>query len=206
MNGMGNETVLLSRLIDSINTGDVLYDIGASLGIHTVFMAKKTGLSGKVLAFEPECQSYEALKKNIQLNGLTNTFLFNVALGREFGNGTLASKGGTGDFSLLSDRGNGNGAQVPIVCGDTFVLQNALPFPNVVKIDVEGYELYVIEGLENTLRRSECRMVCCEIHPKLLPSSVSLDEFFELLRRYGFAQIESHMRGNTIHAFCSKAI
>lgn len=204
MNGMGNETILLRKLLDSIRAGDVLYDIGASLGIHTVFMAKKTGKHGKVFAFEPEYHSYEALKKNVRLNGLNNIFVFNVALGREFGNGTLASKGGTGDFSLLENCGDGNGVQVPIVCGDTFILQNGLPLPNVVKIDVEGYEPYVVQGLENTLKRPECRILCCEIHPELLPSGVSLDEFFELQRRCGFTHIESYTRSCAIHVFCRK--
>jgi len=49
-----DETILLGQLLNILKQGDVAYDIGANIGIHTIFMAKKVGCSGHVYAFEPE--------------------------------------------------------------------------------------------------------------------------------------------------------
>jgi hypothetical protein len=60
--------------------GDVVYDIGSNIGICSVLAARKTGLTGQVLAFEPVAETYAHLQDNLQLNNLTNARAFRVAL------------------------------------------------------------------------------------------------------------------------------
>jgi len=52
------------------------------------------------------------------------------------------------------------------VSGDEFVLSGAFPIPTVLKLDIEGAEKVALEGLSETLRRDECRLVYVEVHPK----------------------------------------
>jgi len=203
--GMGDERMVLKELIEALDIGDVAYDVGASIGIHTLFMAKKVGQKGQVIAFEPEAGSFESLRKNIRLNELNNVTPFQRALGSDFAESMLYSRGVTAGFSLLEGVKGTQGQRVKIIPGDSLVETDKLPFPKVVKIDVEGYELYVIRGLEKALRRKECRMVCCEIHPTMFPEDMKPQTITDLLKSFGFERIESQVRGETIHVFCYRS-
>jgi FkbM family methyltransferase len=195
------ERHVLSFLLKWLNPGDVAYDIGAYLGVHTVFMAKRVGKNGQVVAFEPETQSYEALVKNLNLNSLENVTSLKVALGAEFGEGVLYYDN---CFNLMG-RGINLGSKVKIVPGDYLVKSQDLPLPKVVKIDVEGCEYYVIYGLQNTLKQATCKTVCCEIHSMLLPSDIKPQMVIDLLKSFGFTHKETHPRGETFHVFFSKS-
>ena len=203
--GMGDETTALKKLLSYINFLDVIYDIGANIGIYTVFMAKKTGPQGKVVAFEPESISFISLQENINLNLLNNVIPIKVALGSDFSQRGLYSNGATGDFSLLDKSKKRFFQKVTIVDGDVFIRQRNLPLPDVVKIDVEGYEYYVLQGLKKALIEKKCRLVFCEIHSTLLPKQITSEDVISLLRSYGFNKVEVYPRGETLHAFCYKS-
>ena len=76
--------------------------------------------------------------------------------------------------------------------------------PRLVKIDVEGAEYGVIRGLSGTLSHPSCRMVCCEIHPPLLPSGVTQDAVLALLRDLGFDKMEVREFGRWSVAVCCR--
>jgi FkbM family methyltransferase len=202
--GMGDERVALKELLDEIVAGDVVYDIGASIGIHTIFMAKKSGPSGRVVAIEPEVNSFVSLIENISLNGLNNVIPIQLALGDTPSEKALYSQGATGVFSLIERRRDKASQKVKIVTADALVKDRNLPLPNVIKIDVEGYEYYVLKGLEGALKQARCRYVFCEVHPAALPKGIEPDAVKELLRGYGFNQCQIHSRGETLHLFCRK--
>ncbi len=202
--GMG-ESDVLEKLLRAARSGEVIYDIGASLGTHTIFMAKKVGENGRVIAFEPEAKSYERLKTNIEINDLKNVIAMNIALGDSLSEGFLYGYGGGyGSFNLMRQGKDISTEKVKIVPGDILVENKRFPFPNLVKIDVEGYEYAVIRGLQKTLRDETCRMVCCEIHPAMLPKEITSDDVINLLKSYGFNRIETYPRGVTFHVFCYK--
>jgi len=198
--GFRDERSVLDCLIQAIQLGDIAYDIGANIGTHTIFMAKKVGRHGNVIAFEPNIQNYERLQLNIILNGLKNVDLKQIALGHVFREGMLYNKGVCS--SLVASQKDSVGHKVKIEPGDHFVRSENLPLPKVVKIDVEGYEYAVIRGLRETLNNKICQMVCCEIHPVILPKGITPDDVIHLLKSLGFNRIETYPRGEIIHAFC----
>lgn len=202
--GLGDEREFLLHVLHKLRNGDVAFDIGASLGVHTVFMAKKVGKQGQVISFEPEDTSFSSLEGNIRLNSLQNIELIKTALGNDFSEGWISSEGGTADFSILHKEKDRASSKVSIVPGDFFVQQKKIAIPKVVKIDVEGYEYYVMQGLEKTLKNNKCEMVCCEIHPLLLPDGIMVADVMDLLKEFGFDCRESSPRGKTIHAFFYK--
>jgi len=202
--GMGDERELLERILDELNPDDAAYDIGASIGIHTVFMANKVGKKGRIISFEPENTSFSSLQENVELNSLHNIDLIKCALGDSFSEADLYSGGTTADFSLINKKRDTALSKVKVIPGDALVEERNLPLPDLIKIDVEGYEYSVIQGLKRTLSHRVCRALCCEVHPTLLPEGISDKSVYELLKSMGFKRIESHLRGKTIHAFCYK--
>jgi len=202
--GMG-EYKVLNKLIQTIQPGDTCWDIGASLGAHAIFMAKKVGKNGQVVAFEPDTKSFEKLEANINLNGLNNIMLLKIALGGCVEEGYLKSYGGGfGAFSMTEFENNKMLEKVNIVSGDILIAQKILPNPMIVKMDVEGYEYATLKGMEKALTNKLCRMVCCEVHPEILPVSIKPKMVVKLLESYGFNQIETVARGTTFHLFCFK--
>jgi len=199
----GGEGHVLKYLLTWLKPDDVAYDIGAYIGSHMIYMAKCVGENGRIVAFEPERQRYELALTNINLNNLKNVTLFEVALGAEFGEAFLHSD--TGHCLNLMNFGNSLGQRVKIVPGDFLVKTQGLPSPKILKIDVEGYEYYVICGLQNTLRQATCQALCCEIHPTMLPPDIKPQKVIDLLKSLGFTHIETHPRGVVFHAFCSKS-
>lgn len=201
-NCLGDERATLKKLLDTIVPGDTIYDIGANIGVQTVFMAKKTGTGGRVIAIEPEFVSFSSLNANIALNKLENIKAIQIALGKDNLESKLYSDRATGDCSLVNKRKARPFQETIVMPGDLLVEKYNLSLPHIVEIDVEGYEYYVIEGLKNTLSQDKCKLVFCEIHPFMLPCHISVKDCVELLKSYGFKRIETYKRGDTLHTFC----
>lgn len=91
-----------------------------------------------------------------------------------------------------------------VVYGDNFVEEQKLRLPRAVKVDVEGYEYAVIRGLTRTLANPQCKIVCCEVHPHLLPPPQTPGMVLDLLERLGFQRIETHPRTKDFHAWAFK--
>jgi FkbM family methyltransferase len=179
-------------LDDKLRAGDVVYDIGSNIGICSVFAARKVGASGQVVAFEPALETYINLNDNMQLNGLTNARAYQVALGDYNGEAGLF----TGDdllFSSLVTSRNGQekSHSVRVVEGDRFREEEKLPAPDVVMIDVEGFEKGVMSGLRQTLVSPKCRAVIAEVHPTLLPSGVTGDDIPRILSSCGYTKVDT---------------
>jgi FkbM family methyltransferase len=207
MGGGGyGEKHILERLISSLRLGDIVYDIGSHVGLYTIFLAKAVGSQGRVIAFEPETQNYKHLLKNLkQLNSLTNIRVFQKALGGQNGKRKLYLGEDTANASLVRPySGKETYELVEIVNGDRFVEIKDLPIPRLVKIDVEGYEYNVIEGLRHTLADTACEFACCEIHPQLLPTEIKEEQILELLKSLGFNHIEVYRRGTEYHVLAQK--
>src|ERR1043165_1953864 len=73
---------IIGALFERVTSGDTYWDIGASIGLYSVLLAKAVGEKGAVVAFEPEPRSFQRLEQNVALNRLNNVRLFRNALGR----------------------------------------------------------------------------------------------------------------------------
>lgn len=204
--GLGHEQHVLEKFLSRLRPDDVVYDIGSNYGIYAVLVAQRVGLNGKVIAFEPDSEAFEHLEQNLRLNSLVNVRPFRLALGDDCRKAQLFLGEFTGDSSLVGPRVGRRGAEeVEVIEGDRMVERERLPIPREVKIDVEGNEFAVIHGLRRTLARPECELVCCEVHPQLLPDGKKPEQVIDLLKSLGFAQTEVYERGSTeFHVFAHK--
>jgi FkbM family methyltransferase len=202
-----DEEDFFTALASVLREGDAFFDVGSNLGKFAVTFAKVVGASGSVVAFEPELRCFDRLEENIRLNGLANVRAFRKALGQEDGEGKLlvAGTNNTGS-SLLPVHSVASSATetVDVVPGDRFRDAEQLPVPRAIKIDVEGYEHYVLEGLKHTLSDPQCVMVCCEVHQLFLPSGITVETIEGLIRDCEFGSVEMLPRGQQIHLIATK--
>ncbi len=201
------ERRVFSELLQHVKPGDTVWDVGANVGTHAVIFAKKVGSEGNVVAFEPEPGTRSTLEHNIALNRLANVQVLSFALGGTDSQQTLFvdSRPGSGKHSLVATDGYHETA-IEVCTGDSLTESLSGGIPNVVKIDVEGYELQVLKGMVNTLADQRCRVVFCEVHTAALeangddPNAVE-----EMLRSGGFTQFERSQRGDQVHLIALKA-
>lgn len=184
----------LLDLIDSLPRQTTFYDIGASIGLFSLYAAKRMG--GTVCAFEAEAQNYSVLEYNHFLNreDLGGTLIaLNVALSDDAGLGSLHTrKYGAGEHGKTLDRAITQDTKQDFVPEhvqsvlkmplDELVERCGLPVPNVIKIDVDGAETSVLRGAQRTLAREELHTVFIEL------SSLSRTTEDEILAAHGFAQ------------------
>ncbi len=214
LESLDGERPVLEMLIRLTRPGDCVYDIGAAIGTYAVFLARAVGSQGRVVCFEPEDHCNERLKEHLRLNKLTNVNTFELAVGDAEQEACLVAGLVAGEANLFEGRAPASALSksshrrvetVRIVHGDTFVESRKLPVPRLVKIDVNGYEYQVIQGLARTLSLPECEIVCCEIHPYALPPGVTAERLIERLKELGFVYTQLCDRHKDVFAIASKA-
>jgi FkbM family methyltransferase len=181
------EKKVIQDILSSINSSDVFFDIGANFGRYTCTIGKiHSGIS--ITAFEPNPKTAHILKYNISENDIGNSNVYEFAASDFEGRIDLVLDEGLERARLKSsDSDSSAEVSVEAVRVDHFIKANNLAKPSVVKIDVEGAELRAIRGMRQLLRRPECRLVYCEVHPFLMEKfGDSEDVLLEELESSGF--------------------
>jgi FkbM family methyltransferase len=132
----------------TIKPGDVVYDVGANVGFYTLLASVLVGPPGKVISFEPLPRNLALLRRHIQLNRLRNVEVYAGAVSGKPGTARFDAEG-LPEMGHLSDRGQ---FEVEVFQLDELVASGRIPPPQVMKIDVEGAELDVLEGASRLLR------------------------------------------------------
>jgi FkbM family methyltransferase len=160
----GYETLLQNAMRHAIKEGDCVWDVGANIGLYTLQFKNWVGASGRVIAFEPDPENARLLNKAI--GGLPNISVETIGLSNVGGHATfLRGKDQFGTSSMIVRELTGEKSQViAIESGDAMIVKNGAYVPNLVKIDVEGHELEVLEGMAATLKRPDLRHLFIEVH------------------------------------------
>jgi FkbM family methyltransferase len=132
-------------------TGTVAIDIGANLGLHALVLSRCVGSQGRVFAYEPFAPIYRRLTANVGLNHAVNIVTRPYGLGER--TGTMRFNDHVGEFNIGKGRVASEGnATIEIRALDDELRGVNAPV-SLVKIDVEGFELAVLKGAQETLRR-----------------------------------------------------
>ncbi|OFW52515.1 MAG: hypothetical protein A2163_08190 [Actinobacteria bacterium RBG_13_35_12] len=141
--------------------GKVIIEAGSHIGIHTLFFAKQIN-SGNIIAFEPNPLNYYFLCKNIKINSFTNVIPVNAGLADKEGILHFLSyryNSAKGTFKtdkqeiIKKSKKKLTKIDVPVTTIDNAVKKYSLDTVDFVKIDTEGFEPYVIEGMKITLEK-----------------------------------------------------
>jgi FkbM family methyltransferase len=155
------ELVVQEELARRLKPGDVVYDVGASIGFLTVICARLVGPTGRVIAFEPSAEAGRRLRHNVAINGFENVTVVKAAAGAEVGTGWLANAEAMVWGSVQDAPERAGDPEVVVTTIDAAATD--LPAPTLVKMDIEGAEGAALRGMTAVLRDHR-PVVLCEIH------------------------------------------
>lgn len=176
-------------MLDSLRAGHVALDVGCHKGGWLYWMRRAVGATGQVHAFEPQPELAAYLRRIVRAFGWNNVFIHSHALGAERGPGTLHVPDSTGatsaSASLVPEVASNESNQAAIVHEielkslDHFVREQGLKRIDFVKIDVEGFEMEVLAGAQETLASLRpVVMLECELR-HLEPRDLSMLDVFD---------------------------
>ena len=177
-------------LKEYLHEGDCVADIGANIGMISIYASHLVGRRGRVLAFEPNPLCCWRIESLIRKNRLSNVTLFQTALSSEAGTMELKVNpfhSGTATLSPLSledETAYSERIAVKIQRGDT-VFEECPPV-QLLKIDVEGFEVNVLRGCKKTLQKWMPAVVTEAVSDHLVRAGSSLDELFGFLNDLGY--------------------
>lgn len=180
------DTFEIELLEKNIKPGDTVLDIGANIGFYAKLLSKKVGSTGKVHCFEPDEKNFLHLKKNT--NGLSNVVLLNKAVGPKTETIKIyTSKELNVDHRTYKPEEFEKEIEIEAVSIDGYLatLQNAKV--DVIKMDIQGFEMQAIKGMTNVLEQNPAVKIISEFWPyglKMAGSSVS--DYFNYLINKGF--------------------
>lgn len=173
--------------------GSVAIDVGANVGAHTLTMARAVGPRGRVLAFEPNPLVREVLVRNLALNGITHVNVFDCALGSQHGSLPLrVPKRDSEEFSnmglasLVALETPHDLVTVDIRTLDDVLESEGVARVDVIKIDVQGYEMETLRGMRECLARHRPAVVFEYDAWAWRQALVDPKEAFELFRAAGY--------------------
>lgn len=183
----------IKRKIETDNV--VICDVGANVGKYSLLLHEKFGRDCQIYSFEPSLSTYIELVKNT--SKIENIHTRNIALGSVNNKGTLFSnKEKSGLASLYKRRLDHfgiafeNEEQIDIIKLDDFCQKENIDHINFLKLDVEGNELFVLEGSQNLINTGKIDFIQFEFGGCNIDSRTFFQDFYYLLRdRYRIFRI-----------------
>src|SRR5262249_51802588 len=145
-----------------VRPGDTVIDVGAHVGIYTLLFSASVGPTGNVIAFEPSPDNVAYLRKHLALNNAGNVTIVNAAVAAQSGRARFAF-GADSSTGHVSNEGT---LEVVTIRLDDYITE-ARCRPSLIKIDVEGAEVEVLEGLADTLRTAAPALLVATHSPAL---------------------------------------
>lgn len=175
--------------------GMTVLDIGANIGYFSLLASDLVGPNGSVISFEPDPHNFQLLRKNIRLNKRRNVTALNLALGRSNSTATLyRSRSNFGAHTLTEEilsschhGGKASPVSVSIAALDSILEKYCVQPVDFIKIDVQGYEPAVLDGMLNTITRSPSLTILSEFWPPGIErAGESPEKYMELLLNQRF--------------------
>lgn len=180
-----------TRFVDGfLQVGMVFFDIGANVGYYTLMAARRVGDAGRVHGFEPVSRQYDTLEANVRASDLHNVVLNRTIVSERSGTMTisLGPEYHSGIASVCPDpRVPGQTELVASIRLDDYVQQRGLGRVDIIKIDVEGHELSVLNGARRTLTAFKPMLLIEVKRSHLKRAGTSPEQLFLLLNELGYA-------------------
>lgn len=184
----GGEKEYVMDMMKVLKNDDVFYDVGSSVGLMSIIAAKCLP-NGKVVSFEPDKENLKCLHENYSINKLNNYKSLNLAVGDKKDILKLYTSGSNGySPSLKKVNGIDSFVEIAVDTIDNLINKEKLPFPTVIKIDIEGAEFMALKGMKNLLSSElRPRVIFVELHPEFLPAfNTTTDQILEYLNSFEY--------------------
>ena len=176
-----------------LKDGMYFFDIGANIGLHSLFASKRVGNGGKVFSFEP-CESiYKRLIENINTNNVNNIYSYKIALGEKDSKVDMVkilNETSRTYIGVIQSNGislNNEIENVKMTTLDSFVNINKIRKINDLKLDVEGYEFNVLKGAVKTLSTLIPSVIQVEFDSEYLyRNNIDMNEIKKFFQKYKY--------------------
>ncbi len=169
-----------------LRPGDVFVDAGASVGLMSLFASQLVGNDGCVLSFEPLPKRFEQLSASIAMNGRQNVRPFPIGLGATARQLSIFTDRVSPSMVATEDSTKSEDARVERL--DTMLERQGLSTVRMIKIDVEGFELEVLQGCDGVLRGPNPPVLCVE-YGMYESQATALEEYLRSLPQYDVFQL-----------------
>lgn len=173
----------------SLKDGAVALDIGGNIGLQSIRMSQSVGGSGKVYAFEPLTYLQEKFNCNVLLNKALNVILLPYALSNNEGEADFTvnrNSWNQGTFSLSGNSGGSEMQRVLIRVADNLPEIQNLNTLDLIKIDVEGFEYQVLQGLTKTLEKHKPRLIFEYDYNYWQRNGQKITDCYDFLQSFGY--------------------
>jgi FkbM family methyltransferase len=168
-----------------LQEGMIVLDLGANIGYFSLVAGRQVGEKGKVFAFEPWHESFSLLQKNIEANGFKNITPVAKAVSNRGGRQKLFLADDPGEHSL-GEENSKKSVEVSVTTVDEFVRGQNISV-DLVKMDVEGAEMSVLEGMAETISSNPHMKIITEFVAELIErNNCSSSVFLDKLMGFGF--------------------
>ena len=181
------EPMVTQKFLAILKEGDVVFDVGAWIGYYVLLAAKK---AKHVVAVEADDKNCQRIRKNLELNSLSNVTLLNIAAGDKSSYARLLEGPGSSMHKVYEVTCNQIGKTIKTEPLDNIISNLRLREIDILIMDIEGYEYFALKGLGNSLRSHSVKNVICEIHPSILMEhGISNNDVLDLFDEYGYSII-----------------
>ena len=174
-----------------LNENDNFIDVGASIGLMSLVAAKNNG-NGKVFSFEPQSERFTYLDYNVQLNKQKIIKIFNNGLGKT--KDSLKLYTDVNSPSIVDSNNNTSAYEtIDILVLDEILEKEGIETVKLIKIDVEGFEIPVLQGAERLLSSADAPIICVEYVKRLQKqhdNTASLFEYIKGINDYKIFQLQ----------------
>jgi FkbM family methyltransferase len=178
----------ISRVLETLlQPGDQYVDVGANVGLTSLLARSRIGPTGKGVAFEPNPTAYARLKEHFAMNGVANFELVPRAVADcESVQWLFVPRDEMLLGTFVPEKAEGTRVEVRTEPADRYVAAFDPATPTLIKIDVEGYEVQVLRGIQSLLARPNVMVVTEIADAKLRRAGHSREELHALLAGFGF--------------------
>ncbi|GAB5525859.1 MAG: hypothetical protein Roseis2KO_37310 [Roseivirga sp.] len=172
--------------------GDVIIDIGAGIGTEALYFSRKIGANGVLLSVEASLESFNLLSALCDKNGLTNTINVHAAISDQ--EGTLWMEE-TEEYQLNKVNTEKQGIEVRAITLNTLVKEHNLSRVDLLKVNIEGAEFEMIEGMSEMVGMVNNVAISC--HDFLFDNKPIKARVIDYLTQHGFEVVEKQT-GRTV--------
>jgi FkbM family methyltransferase len=179
-----HEPLATSLIEQHVRPGMTVVEVGANIGYYALLETRLVGSGGKVIAIEPVPRNVEGLRRNVRNNGRTNIEVHQLAIADR--NGTLPMYlSARSNWHSLLPTPSAETCMVPVSTLDDFLFSAPPDSVDLIRMDVEGYEIEIIKGMQRVLSVYDPYLLI-EIHPDVVGSQAIID-YLHTLENLGYA-------------------
>lgn len=194
------EITFLKRFLKKRNT---FLDIGANIGLFSLYASKIIGDFGNIYAFEPTPITYSRLIENVNLNHFKNIKTVNIGLSNKkmLADFNVSNDGYDAWNSLvkLDQLQNGNIIKVQVETLDSFIEEQEISNIDLIKLDVEGWEKFVLEGGKNLFSKVNSPTCLVEFNENnTFAAGYYCGELFDYMKTFGYEWYSYNSKTNEL--------